>query len=150
MGERCRRGDAATQSLLVKLYAFGFPTSPRYASITKKIVARTRNPSQGDFLYATIKVRKEVLHMMETKRCAYCKALRLESLMLFKIDGLHFCNRGHYREYIREKPIEPVQMDMFPPSQQQPLPETQPIKPMLDECPIHRIFQHHCRWCNPR
>lgn len=87
--------------------------------------------------------------MMRTQRCAFCQALRLESLMLFKIDGLFYCNRGHYREHIREKPIEPVQMDMFPSTSQQQKP-TASSTPMLNECPYHKTFQYQCRWCNPR
>jgi len=99
----------------------------------------------GFLLSDTIKAREEVLHMMETKRCAYCKALRLESLMLFKIHGLHFCNRGHYREHIRETQ-QRAQMDLFQASQKQPLPKAEPIKPMLNDNHPAYCF---CRDCRP-
>lgn len=81
--------------------------------------------------------------MMETKQCAYCKAIRLESLMQFKIDGLYFCFRGHYREYIREKQ-QNAQMDLFQAAQKQQKPSSS-TSMLNDNHPSYC----YCRECRP-
>lgn len=86
---------------------------------------------------------------METQQCSYCKRRQLTVIMA-NIQGLWFCNRGHFREYIRmeKQHDEVVQMDMFPKTSEQQKP-TASSASMLD-CPHHRTFQYQCRVCNPR